>query len=445
MTECNTSNSLFQAELFPKIQGRKIKVNFDGGNVSSDGGVLLLKQVDRNLKLTTRLASICKKYDTRQEGKIEHDVRTMLIQRIYAIACGYEDLNDHNDLRRDIAWQTVAEKTKELASTSTLCRFENTSIRAMCMELMNYMIDLFIESFKRSPEEIILDFDNTNNTIHGKQEGRFFHGYYDEYCFLPLYVYSGEKLVTAFLQPSDEDGAKHAGAVLKIISEKLRKKWPDVKIIYRGDSGFARKRHLHWCEKNNIDYIIGFSKNNRLEDELSDVMKEAEDLYQKTGEKVKLYKKFRYAAGSWNGRNRNVIGKAEFSQYGKNPRFILTTLDGAPKQLYEDVYCFRGEMENRLKEQKLGLFSDRTSAHKWWTNQFRILLAAFAYILFEEMRNTALKDTVLEKAQVGTIRLKLLKIGAVITRNTRTIMFRLSSACTCKNIFWKVAEAFAPG
>ena len=445
MTECNTPNSFFQGELFPKIKGRKIKVNFDGGNVSSDGGVLLLKQIDKKLNLTTRLASICRKYDSRQQGKVEHDVKSLLIQRIYAIACGYEDLNDHNELRHDIVWQTVSGKTKELASTATLCRFENSSVREMCMELMDFMIDLFIESFKSTPEEIILDFDNTNNTIHGNQEGRFFHGYYDEYCFLPLYVYSGEKLVTAFLQPSDEDGAKHAGAVLKIISTKLHKKWPNVKIIYRGDSGFARKRHLYWCEKNHIDYIIGLAKNKRLEAALSDSMNEAEALYQERGEKVKVYKEFIYAADSWHDRQRKVIGKAEFSKYGKNPRFILTTLKGGAKKLYEDVYCSRGDMENRLKEQKLGLFSDRTSAHAWWTNQLRILFAAFAYILFEEMRNSALKGTALAKAQVGTIRLKLLKIGAVVTRNTRTIMFRLSSSCTCKNIFWKVAEAFAPG
>ncbi len=445
MTECNTRIEVFQADLFPSLKGRKIKVDFDGGNVSSDGGVLLLKQVDHKLNLLSRVASIMKKYDTRQQGKIEHDVRSMLVQRIYGIACGYDDLNDHHELRHDIAWQTAAGKIDPLASVSTLCRFENSSIREMSMELIDFMVDVFIESFKNKPKEIVLDFDNTNNTIHGSQEGRFFHGYYDEYCFLPLYVFCGEKLVTAFLQPSDEDGAKHAGAVLKIITAKLRERWSGIKIIYRGDSGFCRKRHLYWCERNNVDYILGIAKNERLKSEITDLMCDAEYEYAVTGEKAKLYKNFEYAAATWHNRKRKIIGKAEFSEYGENPRFIITTLDGEAKELYEERYCSRGNMENRIKEQKLGLYSDRTSAHEWWTNQLRILLAAFAYILFEQMRNKALKGTKLAKAQVDTIRLKLLKIGAVIKRNTRSIRFSLSSSCTCQNLFWRVAETFAPG
>jgi hypothetical protein len=445
MTKCNTKNKVFQPDLFPSLKRRKIKVDFDGGNVSSDGGLLLLKQVDRKIRLLSRMASIMKKYDTREQGKITHDLRSMLVQRIYGIACGYDDLNDHHKLRHDIAWQTAAHKLDPLASVPTLCRFENNSVRDMSMEMMDLMIDVFIESFEEEPSEITLDFDNTNDTVHGNQEGRFFHGYYDEYCFLPLYVFCGEKLVTAFLQPSDEDGAKHAGAILKIITKRLREKWPEVKIIYRGDSGFARRRHLYWCERNNVDYIIGMAKNDRLKAEVAELMCDAEYEHVQTGETVKLYKDFMYAANSWNNRKRKVIGKAEFSRYGENPRFIITTLHGDPKDLYEEIYCPRGNMENRIKEQKLGLFSDRTSAHKWWTNQLRILLAAFAYVLFERMRNVALKGTELARAQVDTIRLKLLKIGAVIKRNTRSICFSLSSSCPYQHLFWRVAETFAPG
>ena len=290
------------------MKGRKIKVDFDGGNFSSDGGILLVSQVDRKIKLLSRTASIMSDYD-----------------------------------------------------------------------------------------------------------------------------------------PRNQDGAKHAGAVLKIITARLREKWPEIKIIYRGDSGFARKKHLYWCERSNVDYIVRLAKNNRLKSELAASMIAAENEYKTTGEKAKVYTQFNYAAGSWHDRKRKVIGKAEFNNHGENPRFILTTLDGDPQELYEDIYCARGDMENRIKEQQLGLFSDRTSAHKWWTNQLRILLAGFAYILFERMRNTALKGTELAKAQVGTLRLKLLKIGAIMTRNTRSIKFSLSSSYPYKHLFLKVAEAFAPG
>jgi hypothetical protein len=444
MTKCTTTKAVFQAELFPSLKHRKIKVDFNGGNVSSDGGVLLLKQIDRKVNILPRITSIMEKYDSRQPGKITHSLHSMLVQRIYGIACGYEDLNDHHTLRHDIAWQTAACKVDKLASVPTLHRFEKQSIRQMTKELMDLMIDIFIESFSCNPGEIILDFDNTNNSIHGNQEGRFFHGYYDEYCFLPLHVFCGEKMVTSLLQPSWKDGAKHAGAILKIITDKLRQKWPDIKIIYRGDSGFCRQRHLNWCDKNNIKYIIGIARNQRLEEMTSRLACKAEKQYNRTQEKAKLFCDIDYSAKSWK-KTRRIIAKAEHTDKGKNQRYVVTNLDDPAQYLYEEVYCGRGNMENRIKEQKLDLFSDRTSAHEWWSNQFRMLLSAFAYILFERMRNIALKGTELAKAQVDTIRLKLLKIGAVIKRNTRSIYFSLSSSCPFQNIFWKVAESFAPG
>lgn len=445
MPKCTMKNKFIQEELFSRVGRRKIKVDFTGGNVSSDGGLLLLKQVDRKIKLLRRMASILKKYDSRQQGKVEHDIFSMLAQRIFGIACGYEDLNDHHELRHDIAWQTAADQVKTLASVSTLCRFENRSMRMMCMDLMGLATDVFIESFDYIPGEVILDFDNTDDPVHGNQVGRFFHGYYDEYCFLPLYVFCGGKLVTALLQPSSEDGSKHAGAILKMIVGKLRAKRPGVKIIYRGDGGFARPRHLYWCERNGVDYVIGMAKNERLEAELAGTMASAMAEYKNTGKKTKLYHQFEYAAGSWHEKKRKVVGKAEFNEHGENPRFVVTSLSADPQYLYEEIYCPRGDMENRIKEQQLGLFSDRTSAHEWWTNQFRVLLSSFAYILFERMRNTALTGTELAKAQVGTIRLKLLKIGAVIKRNSRSVYFSLSSSCPYQKLFWRVAEVFAPG
>jgi hypothetical protein len=413
--------------------------------VSSDGGVLLLRQADMVLRLTERVSRIFMEHDRRRPGSIRHGAKSMVAQRIFAIACGYEDLNDHDTLRHDIAWQTAVGCLNTLASTPTLWRFENLAVKRLCMALMNLQIEIFIESFKSPPKKIVLDFDNTDDPVHGNQEGRFFNGYYDEYCFLPLYVFSGEKLVCSLLQTSNRDGAKYAGAVLKMITRKLREKWPSVKIIYRGDSGFARKRHLYWCERNNVDYIIGISKNNRLTSEISEDLCDAEYEYVKTGNKAKIYRRFKYSANSWHEIKRDVIGKAEYGEFGENPRFILTTLSGDPQKLYEKTYCGRGSMENRIKEQQLYLFADRTSAHKWWINQLRLQLSSFAYVLFERMRNLALKGTYLARAQVSTIRLKLLKIGAVIRRNTRSIYFSLSSACPYKEIFMKVADVFAPG
>ena len=446
MTKCNAERKFFQGDFFPFLKRRKIKADFDGGNVTGDGGVLLLRQVEKRLGLLKRMGRVLESVDGRQRGKVVHDALGLLTQRVYGIALGYEDLNDHDALRHDIAWQTAAGKTEKLAGSSTLCRFENaTSIRKACLAMMEVMVDVFIESFDGPPEELILDFDNTDAEVHGGQEGRFFHGYYDEYCFLPLYVFCGDKLVLALLQPSEDDGAKHAGAVLKFLVDKLRRKWPAVRIVYRGDSGFARKRHLRWCERNGVDYIVGLAKNNRLEAELTESMCDAEYLYQRGGgaESVRLYKSFKYSAGSWRGVERRVVGKAEFGPNGGNPRFVLTTLGGEPKDIYE-TFCARGNMENRIKEQKLGLFSDRMSAHSWWTNQFRMLLSAAAYILLEEMRSRALAGTRLAKAQVETIRLKLLKIGAVVRRNTRSITFHLSSACPFQDLFWRIASIYAP-
>lgn len=445
MTKCSTAEYRVQGDLFTGFKRRKIDFDFGGGSVSSDGGVLLLKQADRKLNLLKRVAEVMDKYDDRQKGKIEHSLYSMLVQRIYGIACGYEDLNDHDELRHDIAWQTAAGEVKELASSPTLCRFESMSDRKMCMELLNLMVDVFMESFDSAPGELVLDFDNTDIEVHGKQEGRFFNGYYDHYCFLPLYVFCGEKLVAAFLQPSNDDGSRHAGAILKIIVRKIRAKWPCTKIIYRGDSGFCRRRHLNWCEKNNVDYIVGIAKNNRLESAISVLLEEAEKEYRRTGNKSKIYSRFKYSADSWNGKERDVIGKAEYNEHGKNPRFVVTNLPGDSAYLYEEVYCSRGNAENRIKEQQLGLFAYRASAKEWWTNQFRIILSSLSYILFERIRNMALRGTELASAQAETIRLKLLKIGAVIKRNTRKIYFSLSSSFPYKDIFIRVAETFSSG
>jgi hypothetical protein len=351
----------------------------------------------------------------------------MLQQRIYALCLGYEDLNDHNNLRHDIGLQTAAGRSLPLASSPTLCRFENRSDREAAWIIHEQLLEQFIASYPKRPEEIILDFDTTDDVVHGKQEGRFFHGYYDNYCFLPLYVFCGDQLLVAYLRPSNIDPARHAWAILALLTKRLRQVWPGVRIVFRGDSGFCRWRMMSWCESHGIGYIIGVAKNSRLNAMAADYMAEAERRYKESSEKQRLFADLQYGAHTWD-RPRRVILKAEHLDKGSNPRYVVTHLEGAGQYLYEAVYCARGEMENRIKEQQLDLFSDRTSCEKWWPTQFRLLLSSLAYVLLESIRRLALKGTDLAQATCGTIRLKLLKVGAVIVRNTRRIRFHLSSA-----------------
>lgn len=435
MTKCSPKN--FE---FPALKNRKVIVNFGGGSVTSDGGILLLKEIDRKLNLTASIAKIFP--DKRDPAKIEHSILSMLRQRIYGIAAGYEDLNDHNSLRNDEAWQTAI-GAETLASSPTLCRLENTAHRKLTVDMHEIIFQQFINSFKSPPEELILDFDTTDDIVHGNQVGRFFHGYYENYCFLPLYVFCGKQLLVAHLQPSSQDGAKHAGVILRLLVRRLRQEWPNVRIIFRGDSGFCRQVTLNWCERNSVKYIVGLARNKVLEKQLSSALEQAKQAFVLTGEKQRIFTQFSYKAESWLFSKR-VIGKAEYSEQGENPRFVITNIEGDPRALYENIYCARGDMENRIKEQQLGLFADRTSCHNWWPNQLRLLLSSFAYILIERLRAIALAHTELATAQVNTIRLKLFKIGAVILKNTRRIIFKLSSHYPYQSLFNYVYERLVP-
>lgn len=417
---------------FSSCKSRKVLADFNGGDVTSDGGVLLLRQVDQRLGLTRRLSKILE--DRRRQGSCDHDQLRLLRQRIYALALGYEDINDHETLRGDVALQTAVEADKILAGASTLCRWENRADRETARQISEWLIELFIQSFKKPPEELILDPDATDDPTYGKQEGRFFHGYYDHYCFLPLYVFCGEKLLVSYLRPSNIDASKHAWAILSLLVKRFRKEWPGVRIIIRGDSGFCRWRMLSWCEKHNVGYIIGVAKNSRLNDKASALMEKARSQYETSGEKQRLFSEISYAAYTWD-KERRILVKAEYGEQGSNPRYVATNLSDDPQKLYDGIYCGRGDMENRIKEQQMDLFSDRTSCTKWWANQFRMLLSALAYVLLQTLRSIALKGTELAKAQCGTIRLKLLKIGAVIIRNTRRIVFHLSGAYPYQKIF----------
>jgi hypothetical protein len=430
-----------QPELtFPSFDRRKIEASFTGGDVSSDGGILLLREADRRLGLVAALDKVL--VDPRHPVFITHRQVDLLRQRIYGLALGYEDLNDHATLRRDLAFQTALERDTELASAPTLCRLEQRVNRQAAVAFHQVMIEKFIASFAEAPTELILDFDATDDRVHGNQEGRFFHGYYGNWCFLPLYVFCGEQLLVSYLRPSNRDGARHAWAILKLLTQRLREAWPQVRLIVRADSGFCRWKMLRWCEKAGVDYIIGLARNRRLEALGAPLMAQAETAYAAQSQKQRHFAWIDYRAGTWD-RKRRVIAKAEFSAQGRNPRFVVTSLEGDAQALYDEVYCARGEMENRIKEQQLGLFSDRTSCHSWWANQFRVILSAAAYVLMETIRRVGLCGTQLARAQVGTIRLKLLKVGAVIVRNTRRIRFFFASAYPYQELFKSVRRALS--
>lgn len=440
MTECTPSKLRFSS-----LKRQEIVANFDGGRLTSDGGALLLREVDRRLGLTKALAACIA--DPRNPIMIVHNVLTMLAQRVFGIALGYEDLNDHQTLRDDPLFAVVAEHRPDpdepLASPSTLCRFENHITRASLNRMSEVFVDQFIASHKRRPKKLILDFDATDDRVHGQQEERFFHGYYDHYCFLPLYVFCGDRLLTAYLRPSNIDGAKHSWAILKLITNKLRQAWPDVKIVFRGDSGFCRWKMLRWCDRHDVGYVVGLARNKVLERSAEPFMAAAKKAYDETGEKQRKFHEIRYAANTWD-RERRVIVKAEHLRLGPNCRFVVTNQDEKPEVIYDELYVRRADMENRIKEQQLGLFADRTSCHKFQANQFRLLLAAAAYVLIEDLRRVGLAGTELAKAQVTTIRLKLLKVAARITTSVRRVVLYLSSAYPYQQLFTRLVARLVP-
>lgn len=434
MTKCSLYNDQFQAS-----NNKKFNINFNGGNISSDGGLFLMSHLDKKLNFTNELSDIIEPYDSRQKGKITHQVKSLIQQRIYGIIAGHEDLNDHNTLRNDELYQSIIGQEEPLAGASTLCLFENKATRNMCKELTSVFVETFIRSFKTPPKKLVLDFDATDDPIHGEQEGRFFHGYYDNYCFLPLYVFCGQQLLVPYLRPSNIDGAKHAWAILYLLVKRLREQWPDVKIVFRADGGFCRHKMLNWCDRNDVSYIVGISKNNRLTNMSTRIARKAEKIFNRTGKTAKIFCNLHYGAKTWK-HPRRVICKSEHNKFGMNQRYVVTNMTEDCRLLYSEVYCARGDMENRIKEQQLDLFADRTSCRDWWANQYRLILASAAYILMERFRALVLKHTNYAKAQCNTIRLKLIKIGAVIRTNTRKVYISLSSACSIKETFMLICK-----
>ena len=445
MTDCNRPPLTFSS-----LNSRQVVADFLGGRLTADAGALLLREVGLATGLFAALDAAIP--DPRDPSRITHDQLTMITQRVVAIALGYEDLNDHQTLRTDPALQVATGSTPEdqtpLASPSTLCRLENRVDRAALIRISAALVDQFIASQTTPPEHLILDFDATDDPVHGRQEQRFFHGYYDHYCFLPLYVFCGDELLTAYLRPSKIDASKHSRALLKLLVRRLRQAWPQVKITIRADSGFCRWRLMRWCDSHGIGYVLGLARNPALERLAADWIGAAARRCQATAQPQRVFGSFAYRAASWD-RPRRVIVKAEHTAQGPNPRFVVVNVPGDPQELYEQVYCQRGEMENRIKEQQLDLFADRTSCHDFWANQFRLLVSSAAYVLFQALRRSALQGTDLEQAQVGTIRLKLLKVAARVVVSARRVVFHLASsypfAEQFRAVFERVLRPALPG
>jgi hypothetical protein len=439
---------------FAAVEGREVVAAFDGGAITSDAGALLLGAADRAIGLMARFAACFD--DVRRQDLIEHEVVTLVGQRVFGIALGYEDLNDHDELRHDRIMAVLAgklearrEECAPVAGKSTLNRLELSRLEPTRYHKISHnpiaikrlMVDLFLEAHERAPNEIILDLDATDDPVHGEQEGRFFHGYYDCYCYLPLYVFCGRHLLAAKLRRASVDAAAGAVEELARIVAHIRRRWPHVRILVRADSGFARDDLMAWCEANGVHFLFGLAKNDRLIAEIRDELARAEVKSRRTGKPARSFKEFKWITRrSWS-RERRVVAKAEFTGGEANPRFVVTSLKRAecrPKYLYEKLYCARGEMENRIKECQLDLYADRTSTATMCANQLRLWFASMAYVLLCALRRIGLHRTNFAKATCGTIRLKLLKIGALIRVSVRRIKIAMASGCPLAQV-WGLA------
>jgi hypothetical protein len=461
-TECNQKPYEFQ-----RLANRAVVAGFDGGKITSDGGALLLRELEAKRRIIGQFAQCF--VDHRNPELIEHTVEELVGQRVYGLALGYEDLNDHDRLRQDPLMAVLVGKAdptgqdrsreqdrgKALAGKSTLNRLELTPEGANAesrykkigvdgAQVEEFFLRVFVQAHAKAPTELVLDLDATDDPVHGEQEGRFFHGYYGQYCYLPLYVFSNGYVLCAQLRRSNIDASEGSVEMLERIVSYLRKVWPDVKIIVRGDSGFAREALMSWCESHQVDYVLGLARNSRLEAALRVELEQARQQWAKTGHTVRCFKDFRYQTrDSWS-RERRVVGKAEFLNKGANPRFVVTSLSSPSweaQKLYEQLYCARGEMENRIKEQQLDLFADRTSAATMRANQLRLWFSAVAYLLLHQLRCCALRSTEYAAAQCGTLRLRLLKIGAQVRISVRRVLVSLATGFPGEAIFQQAYAA----
>jgi len=441
---------------FAPVEGRRVEAAFDGGAITSDAGALLLGATDRAIGLVERFAACFT--DVRRADLIEHAVSTLVGQRVFGIALGYEDLNDHDHLRHDPAMAVIAGKLAArrsdcapLAGKSTLNRLELSrpeptryhKVAHDGVAIERLFVDLFLEAHRSMPRQIVLDLDATDDPLHGHQEGRFFHGYYDGYCYLPLYVFCGRHLLAAKLRRSNIDASAGAVEEIERIVARIRTRWPRTRILLRADSGFAREALMAWCEERRVDFVFGLARNQRLVGEIEAELAQAKAESIATEKPARRFKEFMWSTlDSWS-RRRRIIAKAEWTQGEANPRFIVTSLkprEAAARHLYEQVYCARGDMENRIKEAQADLFADRTSAATMRANQLRLWFASMAYVLMCALRRIGLPHTQFAEATCGTIRLKLLKIGALVRISVRRVKFAMASGCPWQNE-WALAHA----
>lgn len=465
-TQCTATQLEFQSFGRRQVTGR-----FDGGRLTSDAGGLLLREVEQRLNVLSRLAGCFTDY--RQAGMVEHPVESLLAQRIYGLALGYEDINDHDTLRRDSLLALLvgkADLTGErrrrvrdqgcpLAGSSTLNRLElgtpeqaaghrYQKIVADPEGLDRLLVDVFLESHPGTPSVLWLDLDATDDPLHGEQEGRFFHGYYKSYCYLPLYIFCGEHLLCARLRPADRDAAAGSVDELARIVNQIRARWPKVQIIVRGDSGFCRDELMAWCETHDVGYLLGLAKNDRLEKLVAKALRKSQRRYLQTGRASRRFRELRYRTRKSWSRTRRVVAKAEHLAKGANPRFVVTNLDAktaGAQRLYEELYCIRGEMENRIKEQQLGLFADRTSTATLRANQLRLYLSSFAYLLMHGLRRLGLAGTCWARAQCGTIRTRILKLAAVVRISARRVWLAFASGYPHQAAFASVLQRLRNG
>jgi len=459
MTQCNKD-----AIEFKTLGKRSVVADFNGGTITSDAGALLLDKTEQAIGLLHRAAKCF--VDHRDPDLVEHTVEQLIRQRVFGLALGYEDLNDHDELSRDPLLAAVVGKCeptgkarrsrrdrgRPLAGKSTLNRLELTSENAdaasrykktvLDFEAMRSLfVDIFLEAYETPPEQIVIDLDATDDVLHGQQGGRFFHGYYKNYCYLPLYAFCGEHLLAAELRPSNIDGSAGTVEVMERLVSSIRKRWGNTQIILRADSGFTREEIMAWCEANKVDYVLGLAKNSRLTAEIAEELSAAEIEHERTGKAARCFKDFRYCTrDSWNC-ERRVVGKAEHLDKGSNPRFVVTSLTAGAwdaRALYEDLYCARGEMENRIKEQQMCLFADRTSTRWMRSNQIRLWLSSLGYMLVSSLRRLGLAGTKMARSRCDTIRLKLLKIGASVRVSVRRVLVSLASGYPLQELFHQI-------
>jgi len=423
---------------FKMVSDKRLTADFTGGDVSTDGGVLVLREIANRLGIVDQLAGAIR--DTRHQSYVRHDSKDLFAQRIYQVACGYDDADDSDDLRIDPGFKAACERLPsegDLASQPTISRFENAMSSRDLYRIADVLVDQFISSYKTAPEALLLDIDDTDDPTHGAQQLSLFNAYYDEYCYQPLFIFEGTsgKLVTSILRPGRRPSGKETIAIIKRVIQRIRVSWPKVGILIRGDSHFATPELYSWCDSHDVHYILGLSSNSILKNYIHVAVSEARRAFELSGEKARVFKQIRYQAGSWH-RSLRVIIMAEASDRGDNVRFVVTSLESCrPSFLYETVYCGRGQMENFIKDHKIALRSGRTSCHRFIANCVRLMLHSAAYIIMHTLREKALADTDFANAQFDTIRLRLLKIGAEVREMKTKVRFIFPSSYPLKHVF----------